>query len=124
MGEILSAEALEARYGFLLRQAIPVDREGEVPRVAVFQNLNPDAPEVILCSAVVQDGALALVKSKAPVPVWVREDTNRWVHRGTYRAVELDRTPKTLRHAEDMTRRWETSNHGPLWGILRLERVK
>ncbi|HEX2241088.1 MAG TPA: hypothetical protein VHJ82_08120 [Actinomycetota bacterium] len=122
-GEVLSAEALEARYGFILRQAIPVDRHGDVPRIAVFQELNPDAPATILCSAVVQDGALVLVKSKGPVPVWVREGTNRWVNRGTWRAVDLDRTPKNLRHAEDMTGRWDSSNHGPLWGILHLEKV-
>lgn len=122
-GDVLSAEALQAQYGHLLRQAIPVDREGEVPRIAVREDLNPDAPEVILCSAVVQDGAQALIKSKTPVPVYVRRGENEWVDHGMFRAVDLDRTASKLRHAEDMTGRWDRDHYGPLWGILRMERV-
>lgn len=74
---ILSAAQLEAQYGFLLQQAIPVDRKGDVPRIAIFQELNPYAPEQIFCSAVVRDGAETLVRTGHPTDVWIRLDTNR-----------------------------------------------
>lgn len=119
--DIHSAEALEALYGCSLRQAIPVDRHGDVPRIAVLQELNPDAPAIILCSAAVERGAKLLMETKAIVPVYVRLHANQWVEQGLFRATSLDHTRAALRHAEDMTGRWDVNNHGPLWGILSLE---
>jgi hypothetical protein len=120
-GDIHSAEALEAQYGVPRQQAIPLV-QGVVPRIAVRQDLNPNAPEVILCSAVVERGAQALVESKAPVPVYVRQGPNQWVEHGLFRAVELDRNPTAVKQAQEVTGR-DRDNHGPLWGILRLEQV-
>lgn len=74
----LTADELESAYGFLLSQAIPVDRNGEVPRIAVFLELNPFAPEQIYCSAAVRRGAEAVLASKRGVPVFVRLETDRW----------------------------------------------
>lgn len=120
-GDIHSAEALEALYGFSLRQAIPVDRNGDVPRISVLQELNPDAPGIILCSAAVERGAKVLMETEALVPVYVRLQSNQWVEHGLFRATSLDHARAALRHAEDMTGCWDANNHGPLWGILSLE---
>lgn len=120
-GDIHSADALEALYGFSLRQAIPVDRNGDVPRISVLQELNPDAPAIILCSAAVERGAKLLMATRAIVPVYVRLQANQWVEHGLFRPTSLDHTRAALRHAEDVTGRWDAHNHGPLWGILSLE---
>jgi hypothetical protein len=93
-----------------------------VPRIAVRQDLNPDAPDVILCSAVVEKGARALAASQAPVPVYVRLGTNQWVEHGIFRAVDLDLTIASAKKAQALTGR-DKNNHGPLWGILHLEKV-
>lgn len=118
-----TADELEAAYGFILSQAIPVDRNGYVPRIAVFQVLNPFATEQIYCSAVVRPGAEALVASKQPVPVFVRLDTNRWADCGLWIATDLDTSVSNAKKASDLTGRWDRSNHGPIWAILHLERA-
>lgn len=121
---ILSAADLEAAYGFILSQAIPVDRNGDVPRIAIFQELNPFAPEQVFCSAVVQKGAETLATSGKPVPVFIRLKTNRWADCGVWKAAGLDTSSVIVKKASDLTGRWDRSNHGPIWGILQMERAE
>ena len=120
---VLTAEEIEHKYGFILSQAVPVDRNGDVPRIAIFQELNPFAPEQIFCSAVVKAGAENLTASKKRVPVFIRLDRNRWADCGTWRAVSLDTGTASTKKASDITGRWDRNNHGPIWGILHLERA-
>lgn len=120
---ILTANELEKKYGFLLQQAIPVDRQGDVPRIAVFQELNPFAPEQIFCSAAVKDGAIVLSSSRQLVPVFIRLETNRWADCGKWRATELDSNTRNAKKASDMTGRWDRGNHGPIWAILHMEKM-
>ena len=119
----LAADQLESAYGFVLQQAIPVDRKGDVPRIAVFQELNPFAPEQIFCSAVVRDGAETLVRSGRPTRVFVRLEPNRWADCGMWKAVSLHTTPANAKKASDITGRTDRANHGPIWGILHMEEV-
>lgn len=119
---IVSAEDLGAFYGFILSQAIPVDRNGDVPRIAILQELNPLAPGQIYCSAVVRKGAEILEVSGKPVPVFVRLEPNRWADCGMWRAARLDTSVSSAKDASDMTGRWDRSNHGPIWAILHMER--
>jgi hypothetical protein len=119
----LTAAELEGAYGFLLQQAIPVDRKGDVPRIAIFQELNPFAPDQIYCSAVVRDGAETLVRSGRPTPVFIRLDTNRWADCGMWKAIDLDSNPATAKKTSNDTGRWNKSNHGPVWAILHMEQA-
>jgi hypothetical protein len=120
---IVTAEDIESEFGFVLSQALPVDRHGDVPRIAVFQELNPFAPEEIYCSVVVRKGAETLVETGKPTRVFVRLQQNRWADCGMYQAVRLDTNASSTRKASDLTGRWKREEHGPIWGILHLERA-
>src|SRR5688572_8595333 len=106
---ILTADQLEKQYGFILRQAIPVDRNGDVPRVAVFRELNPYAPEQIFCSAAVRDGAETLMRTGRATDVYVRLQENQWADYGRWKAVNLDTSPANTKNASNMTGRWDKS---------------
>lgn len=120
---VVTASEIEEKYGFVLSQAIPVDRQGDVPRIAVFRELNPYAPEQIFCSKAVRKGVKSLSGANGETDVYVRLVPNQWADCGRWRAISLDTNPSNVKKASDMTGRWDVSNHGPIWGILHMERA-
>ena len=118
---MLTAQLVERLYGFILRQAIPVDRNGDVPRIAIRQELNPFAPVQIFCSAVVRVGAETLIKSGRATDVFIRLQENRWADYGRWPAVGLDESSANTKKAGKVTGRMDRSTRGPIWGILLME---
>lgn len=92
-------------------------------RIAVSQGLNPEVPEMILCSPPVQGRR---VRPRRVEGTDAGMDPPRQKPMGdlrTHRTVAVGRMRRGLRPAEHMTRRSVRSDYGPLWGILRLKRA-
>ena len=122
MTQYVSAASIERQFGFLLQQAIPLDAQGDVPRIAVLRELNPEAPDNIYCSAVVREGAEHLASTGQRTRLFIRDAPNHWEDFGYVKAVFLDKTPSVVKKAENMSGRWDKGNHGPAVGGSQLRK--
>ena len=62
---------------------------GHVVAVCVKPDLNPLAPNVVLCGngPVIASAGAALAKQHEPLPVFIKRGTNRWEYQGTLKVV-------------------------------------
>ena len=60
--------------------------DGHIVAICVTPNLNPRAPQVILCGngPIMQSAGLALSRQSGRVPVFVKRAVNRWEYRGAF----------------------------------------
>ena len=62
---------------------------GHVVAVCVKPDLNPRAPNVVLCGngPVIASAGAALANQHEPLPVFIKKATNRWEYQGTLKVV-------------------------------------
>src|SRR5664279_2072633 len=70
-------------------QAYLPTKGGKVVAACVTRELNPRAPQVILCGkgARIEPTGAHLASQSEPVPVFIKHGVNRWEFQGWFRAV-------------------------------------
>lgn len=86
-GQAYSRREIHDEVGGSIEACMPT-LQGTVVAVCLQQQKNPGAPQVILCgdSPAVSAAGLLLATQERPVPVFVKERTNRWSYRGLFRS--------------------------------------
>ncbi len=71
------------------KQAYLPTVSGNVVAVCVKPELNPRAPNVVLCGngPVITSAGAALAKQRDPVPVFIKKGTNRWEYQGLRKVI-------------------------------------
>ena len=92
IGKDYSREDIRAECGGNKQAFLPT-RNGKVVAACLRPDLNPQAPEVILCNsgAAARSAGRTLSKQADPVPVFIRQETDRWRFVGQF-AVEASLT--------------------------------
>jgi hypothetical protein len=85
-------EQIHAALGGNPRAYLPV-KGGRVVAGCFSPKLNPGAPEVILpgTGKQIEASAEVLARQAEPIPVFLKDATNRWRYVGDYRCVGLSR---------------------------------
>ena len=65
-------------------------KDGIVVAACLQKEMNPRAPEVVLCGrgAMIERAAEQLASQSAAIPVFLKRGTNRWEYRGTFAVVD------------------------------------
>jgi hypothetical protein len=71
------------------KQAYLPTVSGYVVAICVKTELNPRAPEVIVCGKgpIIASSGAALAKQREPLPVFIKRASNRWEYQGTFRVI-------------------------------------
>ena len=79
LGKDYSREDIHVHCGGNKQAFLPVYR-GKVVAACLRPDLNPDAPEVILCNsgAAARAAGRTLAKQIDAIPVFIRQETDRW----------------------------------------------
>ena len=89
LGFDYTREEIHAQCGGSLQSDLP-HKEGGVVAACLDARRNPHAPCIILCGNspdLCQAGAL-LAQQPAPIPVFIKNATQRWVYQGRFEVAE------------------------------------
>lgn len=88
IGKDYSREDIHALCGGSKQAFLPVYK-GKVVAACLRPDLNPQAPEVVLCNsgAAARAAGRTLARQADPIPVFLRQETDRWRYAGQF-AVE------------------------------------
>ena len=79
-------DEIHAQRGGSKQSYLPT-RGGLVVAACLTKKLNPLAPKVVLCGQgpVIAAAGAALAKQVEPIPVFVKQATNRWAYQGSFK---------------------------------------
>ncbi|GAB3267725.1 DUF6697 family protein [Chitinimonas naiadis] len=85
IGKDYSREDIHARCGGNKQAFLPV-RKGKVVAACLRLDLNPQAPEVVLCNsgAAARAAGRTLSRQAEPIPVFLRQESDRWRYAGQF----------------------------------------
>ncbi|OWY39992.1 hypothetical protein CEK28_04435 [Xenophilus sp. AP218F] len=94
MGKVYTREEIHAAVGGNKHSYLP-RKKGKVVAACLRPDLNPDAPNVILCNACPPERAAGeqLAGQGGTIPVFVKESTSSWKYQGLFRVVGTDTHP-------------------------------
>lgn len=117
LDEIVTRSELSSRVG-AGGDSCFLHKNNTVVAIAMNPEKNPHAPFVLLVGRGPRKERYAqeFLKSKLPVPTFVKEATDRWRYVGNYRAIALDKS------ASDIQENAAVSGRNDIWGVMKLER--
>lgn len=94
-------------------------KDRRVVAIAMDQNKNPDAPNILLVGIGPQKEHYAklFLHSGEYVPTFVKVAIDKWKYVGKYRALTIENDPTIIKNYSRKTKRKD------IWGVLRLESV-
>ncbi|TDR76467.1 hypothetical protein [Paludibacterium purpuratum] len=94
-GKSYSREEIHLVVGGNKQSYLP-RKNGKVVAACLRQDLNPEAPAVILCGANPPERAAAgqLARQDGAIPVFIKESTTTWKYQGMFRVVGSDTHPQ------------------------------
>ncbi|MET0519115.1 MAG: DUF6697 family protein [Burkholderiaceae bacterium] len=85
IGKDYSREDIHAQCGGNKQAFLPT-HQGKVVAACLSPERNPQAPDIVLCSsgAAARAAGRTLAKQSGPIPVFIRQDANRWRFMGSF----------------------------------------
>lgn len=86
IGEYYTRDQIHEDLGGSKQSYLPT-REKRVVAACLTKKPNPGAPNVILCGKgpVIASTGASLAKQRDPVPVFIKQNTNRWEYKGKFK---------------------------------------
>ena len=88
VGEEYTRDQIHDRLGGSKWSYLPT-KDGVVVAVCLTKDMNPRAPEVVVCGRgkVIARTAAQLARQQGAIPVFLKLDTKRWEYRGDFKVV-------------------------------------
>ena len=105
-GDIYTRKEIHEIVGGSLQAFLP-HKDGQVVCACLRNDLNPEAPEIVLVGKgpKVRDCGNALCKQSEPIPIFTKEDVNAWKYVGEYIVEDWSEDPTKIKSQKKRARR-------------------